>query len=297
MIKSVEAYLVKLEEELTGCDPAVIQDALADAEEHLRYALEQVPGSEAEGFEAEALPPIIEKYGSPEEIAASYREIATLTQPAFATLKPKGERSFIRGFLSVITDSRAWAALLYLLLSMMTGIVYFTWAVTGLSLSLGLLVLIIGLPFAVLFLISIRSIAHVEGRIVEALLGVRMPRRPLFTNREAGWVDQVKGLLLEGRTWTAVVYMILQLPLGVLYFSIFVTLITTSLASMASPILAIIFDEPFIHLGAAAYHLPVWLMPLMVVGGLIVLLATLHMAKLVGRVHGAFAKALLVGGR
>ena len=163
--------------------------------------------------------------------------------------------------------------------------------------SLGLLVLIIGVPFAVLFLISIRSIAHVEGRIVEALLGVRMPRRPLFTNREAGWVDQVKGLLLEGRTWTAVVYMILQLPLGVLYFTIFVCLISTSLGLMVSPILEIVFDEPLIRLGAMAYYIPTWQMPLVVAGGFILFLASMHLAKLIGRAHGSFAKTLLVGTR
>ena len=297
MTKSVEAYLASLEKELAGSDPAITQDALADAEEHLRNALEQAGGSEKEVSEAEALPSIIEKYGTPEEIAASYREIATLTPPAFAPLKPKSGRTLIGRFFSVITDARAWAALLYLLFSLVTGIVYFTWAVTGLSLSLGLMVLIIGLPFAVLFLFSVRSIALVEGRIVEALLGVRMPRRPLFSNREAGWVEQVKGLLLEGRTWTAVAYMLLQLPLGVLYFSIFVTLITVSLASMASPILQIIFNRSFIYIGSLAYQIPLWQMPLIVAGGFILLLTTMHLAKLIGRAHGALAKVLLVGGR
>lgn len=297
MIESVEAYLVKLKEELAGCDPAIKQDALADTEEHLRNALEQVPGTEKEVSEEEALIPIIEKYGSPEEIAAAYREIATLTKPALAERQTTVEKPFINQFFSIISDARAWGALLYLILSMITGIVYFTWAITGISLSLSLLVLIIGLPFTVLFLLSVRSIALVEGEIVEALLGVRMPRRPLFTNREAGWWEQVKGLLLEGRTWTAVVYMILQLPLGVLYFTIFVCLISTSLGLMVSPILEIVFDEPLIRLGAMAYYIPTWQMPLVVAGGFILFLASMHLAKLIGRAHGSFAKTLLVGTR
>jgi hypothetical protein len=147
-----------------------------------------------------------------------------------------------------------------------------------------------------LFLLSVRSIALVEGRIVEALLGVRMPRRPLFANREAGWGEQIKGLLLEGRTWTAIAYMILQLPLGLFYFSILIVLLTTSLALMASPILQTILDEPLIHFGVVAYQLPLWLMPLVAIGGFILLLATMHLAKLMGRAHGALAKILLVGG-
>ena len=195
MTESVEAYLANLRNELAGSDAAIIQDALADAEEHLRHALDQLPGSEKEVSEAEALLPIIEKYGSPEEIAAAYRDIATLTYPALAERKSEVERPFIYRFFSIISDARAWGALLYLIFSMITGLVYFTYAITGLSFSLSLMVLIIGLPFTALFLLSVRSIALVEGRIVEALLGVRMPRRPFFTDKKAGWWQQVKALM------------------------------------------------------------------------------------------------------
>jgi uncharacterized membrane protein len=45
-MKSVEDYLARLEKELAGSDPAITQDALADAEEHLRNALEQATGVE-----------------------------------------------------------------------------------------------------------------------------------------------------------------------------------------------------------------------------------------------------------
>jgi uncharacterized membrane protein len=297
MIESVEVYLAELEKELAGCDPAIKQDALADAEEHLRTALEQVPRPEKKVSEAEALVPIVEKYGSPEEIASAYREMETLTEPALGELKPPVKKSFISRFFSIISDSRAWGALLYLMLSMIVGIVYFVWAVTGISLSLSLLVLIIGLPFAALFLLSVRYIAFVEGRIVEALLGIRMPRRPWFTNRQVGWWGQVKNLFLETRTWTALTYMILLLPLGIIYFTVFITLITLSLGLIVSPILVLFLDVPLIHIGGKEYYSSPALLPLFVIAGLILLLATMHLAKFVGRQHGAIAKALLVGGR
>jgi hypothetical protein len=128
----------------------------------------------------------------------------------------------------VFGEPRAWGSLLYLIFSLATGIIYFTWAVTGLSLSLGLLVLIIGLPIAGLFLLSVRGISLLEGRLVEALLGIRMPRRPVFSRRDIGWWRKFKGLLVSGRTWTAMFYMIIQLPLGIIYFTIIITLISTS---------------------------------------------------------------------
>ena len=298
MIESVETYLAELKRELAGCDPAITQDALADAEEHLRNALEQVPGSEKEGSEAEALMSIIEKYGSPEEIASAYREIETLTQPALAEQEPSVDKPFIYRFFSIISDPGAWGALLYLILSMVTGIVYFTWAIMGLSLSLGLLILIIGLPFTVLFLLSVRSIALVEGRIVEALLGVRMPRRPFFTNRQAGWWEQVKSLFLETRTWSALVYMVVQLPLGIIYFTVFITLLALSVGFMVNPLFVRFLNAPLVIFGGQEYYLshPA-LMPFVVAGGIILFLATMHLAKIVGRQHGVFAKNLLVGDR
>jgi hypothetical protein len=84
----------------------------------------------------------------------------------------------------VAADPRAYAALFYMLLSLATGIFYFTWVTVGLSLSVGLSVLIIGLPFIVLFFGSVRVLSLVEGRVVEAMLGMRMPRRPAYPTRD-----------------------------------------------------------------------------------------------------------------
>ena len=43
-----------------------------------------------------------------------------------------------------------------------------------------MIIMIFGIPLAALIFLSFRGLAWLEGRIVEALLGVRMPRRPVF---------------------------------------------------------------------------------------------------------------------
>ena len=120
-----------------------------------------------------------------------------------------------------------------------------------------------------------------------------MPRRPLFTNRQTGWWEQVKNLFLEMRTWTALAYMVLQLPWGIIYFTIFITLLALSLGFILNPILVLFMDVPLIHIGGKAYYSSPELSPLFVFAGLILFLATMHLAKFVGRQHGAIAKALL----
>ena len=73
--------------------------------------------------------------------------------------------------LSVLVDRTAWGALVYMLLSLATGILYFTWVVTGLALSIGLSILVIGIPVFVGFLASVRLLSRVERALVESLLG------------------------------------------------------------------------------------------------------------------------------
>lgn len=294
MIKSIKDYLYQLKKELTGSDSATVQDALSDAEEHLRTALNNAMEGQSSVSEADALPLIIEKYGPPADIATAYREIESRVQPAFVRHEQTDKRSIISQFFGVFAEPRAWGALLYLLFSLVTGILYFTWAITGISLSFGFLILIIGLPFAGLFLLSVRGIALIEGRIVEALLGIRMPRRPLFSRRNIGWWPQLKALVVEKRTWITMLYMILQLPLGIIYFTLFIVLLSLSLGLIAEPFLELSFEQPFIILNNTVYETPVWLMPVIIAIGLLLLTATMHLARFIAREHGTLAKAMLV---
>jgi len=183
-----------------------------------------------------------------------------------------------------------------MLISIVTGTLYFSWAVTGLSTSLGVMVLIVGIPVTILFLLSFRGIAFLEGRLVEALLGERMPRRASFTDSSLGWAERLKLLLTGKATWLSWIYMVLMLPLGIIYFTVMITLISLSLGFIASPIAAIVFNLPVmtINSGDGIWALPEYLTPLVAVVGVGLGTATMHLARWIGQIHGRFAKALLV---
>lgn len=295
MYPSVNDYLSQLRVVLKGCDTATLQDALADAEDHLRLAVGVAKEGQPGLSEEQALEKIVEEYGSPEEVGAAYREIERRLPPALAPAAAGPARPFWERFLGVVVDPRAWGALLYMLISLLTGILYFTWAVTGLSLSAGLVILIIGLPFTLLFLLSVRGIALVEGRIVEALLGVRMPRRAIFVDQTRGFWNRVKELVLSWLTWKTMIYLVLMLPLGIIYFSVFISLLTVSLALVAVPFLQIFIHVPLLMINGLGTTVPVWSSPLWVLGGGLLVVLTMHFARLVGRLQGSFAKWMLVG--
>jgi len=182
-----------------------------------------------------------------------------------------------------------------MLLSLPIGILYFTWAIAGLSISIGMSILIIGLPVVLTYLASIRAFSLIEGRIVETLLGVRMPRRPLPPQTKGSIIERVLYWLRDGRTWATILYMVIRLPLGVLYFSLAVIMLTASLTLFAAPAAQLVTDFPILNFGSTRIYLPFWTAPIFWLAAALDLLLLLHLAKAVGRLQAALAKSMLVG--
>ena len=146
MFESIESYLAALKSALKDADPALVQDALWDAEAHLNSGLAAQREQHPEIPEAKALAGLQATFGTPEEVAEAYLEREAVVAQA---LHPKGTPTAAEseaplapwpGFFEVLKTPKAYTSLLYLVMSLATGIFFFTWAVTGLSLSLGLFI-------------------------------------------------------------------------------------------------------------------------------------------------------------
>ena len=290
---TVRAYLDALRRALKGAPAGLIADALADAEEHLDNEIAQNPNL----TETAVLASVIETYGTPEEIAEEYRSMeASITSP-FPKSEEPPERRF--GFFNVISDPHTYGSLLYMLLSLVTGRFYFTWVVTGVARAVGFFILIIGIPFALLFIGSVRVLALIEGRLVEGLLGVRMPRRlPPQTAAEETIGAKIKDALLDIRTWSSMLYLALMLPLGVVYFTIAVTGIVAPLSITGAAVWGLVTNQVHIRIDElpALNHF-LHTAPGLVaaaIAGLIVFFIMLHVARGIGWLHGRIAEALLV---
>jgi hypothetical protein len=291
--QNVDNYLNRLKKELKGSDSALIQDALSDAEEHLRLALNTARTESPNINEDEALFPIIEKYGSPSEVAAAYKKIEIHLQPVFAPISQPDTRPFILRFFNIIADSRAWGAFLYMIFAVLTGSLFGLWGFFGFGFSLISLILVFGIPITGLFLLSIRGIALIEGRIVEALLGMRMPRKRVFIRRGLGPMDKFKSLIKDPYTWKSLLYLVLMFPLGWLYFGLSGFALAFALSFIFTPVLELVFHLPLELYGTDTFT-PVGMLPAVVLAGILMIFLILHMAKFIGRKHGLFAKYMLV---
>jgi uncharacterized membrane protein len=288
--RTVEEYLDLLRAELQGADRALVQDALYDAEEHLRAELAQHP----EVTQEVMLERIVASYGAPAEVADAYRSNESRVQAALRTPAPKPKHSSLGRFFGVYSDPRAYLSIAYMLLAIATGIFYFTFAVTGLSMSAGLAILIIGIPFFLLFIGTTRVLALAEGRIVETLLGTRMPRRPVHPGPPQGWMQRVLDMLRDPRTWGTLFYLLLMLPLGVFYFTFAIVGIVCSLALTIAPIIVLLYYGGFVTIDGTLQSPHPALLPLISISGVVLLTVTLHLARGIGYLHGQLAKKLLV---
>lgn len=300
--RSIDEYLKQLRAALEGQDPALIQDALYDAEEYLRAEVAAHPGKS----EADVLELISSTYGAPEEVAAAYRDTEVKVKAALQTPLPAAASgSGWKRFFGVYLDPRAYTSIFYMLLALATGILYFTIVVTGLSMSFGFAILIIGIPFFLAFIGITRVISLGEGRLLEAMSGERMPRRPVHPGPPASWWTRIADMLKDARTWTTLAYLVLMLPLGIVYFTVAVVGLALSAALIGTPLTMIarhyawidfsLNDHIFWRAGEpwSPEH-PMFASVLMLALGVLLLTVLLHLARGLVRMHARLAKSMLV---
>ena len=287
--RTINEYLKQLKRALHGADKALIQDALYDAEEYLRNELRENPDK----TEAELLANIASTYGAPAEVADAYRQTEKTVQAALRTPRREPKTSALGRFFGIMGNPMAWTAMLYLLLGLPVGVFLFTWAVTGLALSAGLSVLIIGLPVFLLFLASVRLLGFVEGRLVEALLGMRMPRRPVHPGASKSYFRRIVDMLKDGRTWSTIFYMLLKLPLGIASYVLVVVGFTVPVGFILSPIMRYGFNDPGIWINGPVY-LPWYAEGGLVIAGILLFVAMMHVYRWAGLAQAWLAHALLV---
>ena len=251
--------------------------------------------ADCEGDPEPCFDAIVERYGTPDEVASAYLETELTVARALKAPASPAPRGPLGRFFGVVGDPRAWTALAYLLLSLVTGTVYFTLVVSLLPTSLALLPIGIGVLLLLAFFAIVRAVSLAEGRIVEALLGVRMPRRPRSVLAEGDIVTRIKLWFTDYRTWTSILYMVLQLPLGVIYFTLATVALALSATGVIYPVAQLFTDYPLIRDASYGYVLQPWATPLVIALGLLGFVLTLHLCRGIGWLHAAYAKALLVG--
>jgi hypothetical protein len=121
----------------------------------------------------------------------------------------------------------------YLVLGLPVGIAVFTFAVTAFSLSAGLMITLVGLPLLVLTLLASRWIAKAERQRARMVI-----EEPVTADRplSGSAIERSKALLRDRSAWTGAAWSVLLLPIGTAGFTLAVTLWSTALGFVTSPL-------------------------------------------------------------
>lgn len=184
---------------------------------------------------------------------------------------------------------------MYLLLAFPLGLAYFLFLVIGLSLGIGLIVTIVGVPLLVLMMKAWRALGFWEARLTSALLGARLAQGNPPARRGSGWFwRRLLSELQDPRTWTSLLYLLLMLPLGTIECAASVVLLSSSLWAIAAPLVwpgthTLFLSGP----GDWRVEFPFWSTFPLAAGGIVSLFVALHVVNLLGWLHSRLAETLL----
>ncbi|WP_379158220.1 sensor domain-containing protein [Paenibacillus sp. sgz5001063] len=132
--------------------------------------------------------------------------------------------------------------------SLPKGIMAFVIAVTGLCVSLPLIILWVGLPLLAATLAACRRMMVQEELVVDRWIhGDRQQPEPINNSvpmRPEGW-RSLFTLLSQGQTYRGLLYSIMQLPVGILGFTLAVVLPATAFGVLLSPVAYLVSDRLF----------------------------------------------------
>jgi hypothetical protein len=132
----------------------------------------------------------------------------------------------------------------YLLVGLPLGILEFVAIVTGLSFGLALAITVIGIPVLVLTLLGVHGAAAFERELARTLLDAPMPRRGTRPHSTGLFWSRLRDLVTDRETWTSLAFLLLRLPLGIIDFTVVVTIVSLALGGFAQPILFAVGLEP-----------------------------------------------------
>ncbi|GAA4634829.1 sensor histidine kinase [Actinoallomurus vinaceus] len=210
------------------------------------------------------------------------------------TVDTSSSRRF--GPVRILKDSLTWRSAAYLALHFPVGLAYFVGLTVLLSVSVGTLVIWVGVLGLALTMILWRFAAVLERRLAYLAFGVRIPSPyralPEGTNLLRKW----RAMAADPATWKDLVYLLLAFPIGLAEFIMSIVLWTTALSLITMPVW-ILSDHsgyPYITIGNHEIWLdnPITTLPAVPIG-LAVAVVAMYAVRIVGTAHGAIARYLL----
>lgn len=295
IITRIQAYLDELEAALKGSDPAVVMDAANDAGEYLYNEVDALLEANPEMKPEDAVAQAVEKFGSPAEVAQSFLDMEVQVDRAFRLDRPEPPRSGLSRFFGITRDPRAYAALLYMVISFFLALLHIFWVGYGVPIAAISCIFVIGVPISLFYMGSLRALTLVEFRLIESLLGIRMPRRPIFVKTKGNVLTLFMAMIKDPYTWKTILYLVLMVPAGAAYGLLLLALLGTMAELLYLPVFPDHSDLVLYIYGSGSEGPGPWGFVVTLPLAFLVYTCVLHFFVILGRTHARITKRFMVG--
>jgi signal transduction histidine kinase len=191
-------------------------------------------------------------------------------------------RSLVIQALGVLTRSRTYLNLFYLLLSLPLAVIYF--AVLFICAAAGAVLSIVGIGLLILLggLAAAYAFAMLERELAISLLGLDLP--PPTPLPAGNPLRRLRAHLGRSETWKSLAYLVLKLPFGLFTYTLGVLLLVPALGLTDAMLRALMPGEGLVRM---VTNLASGIL------GIALLVAALHGANLLARLWGRVAIAIL----
>lgn len=203
-----------------------------------------------------------------------------------------GRRRSVPGRLfGPIVDGRTYLRTLHLLVMFPLGVAYFVALVVGLTVGGALIWTFVGPVILLALLYLTRWAADIEAWLVRHVASIELRRPPTAIERGESFRSQVWTRLIDPTTWTGVLYLFVQFPLGLAAFVTVVVITSVSGGLIAAPI-ALALGTDDIEFGFTTIDQArdaLWLVPVGILG----LFAEIHLVNVASALHASWARLML----
>jgi signal transduction histidine kinase len=167
----------------------------------------------------------------------------------------------------------------------------FAFLVTAISFGFGTAITLIGIPVLIGTVYAWRWVAQLERRLIHSLIGIEIPS-PYRPDPVGGrWWSRLTARLSDPATWKDLAFLLLQLPLGILAFTVAVAVLGVGIGTLVEPVYYLAASDAtwlgWIDVNSLAAAIA--LMPL----GALILLVGIPALGALGRLYGWLAAQLL----
>lgn len=133
--------------------------------------------------------------------------------------------------------------LVYLLLALPLGVLYFVILITGYTLGAGLSITLVGIPILVTMIFVTYLLGDLDRAMTSKLLGVRIAKPEAKPSRDDSARSILVAQLKSVQFWKEFGYLLLKMPLGIVAFVVTITFVSVSLVLIAAPFIVTYIPE------------------------------------------------------